>query len=217
MQSIWYKLTHIPRNIDDFLDVAGQTPGKTAKINLIYYDIIKKRHPVIQLLAEIEIKYGGSVKKIKEICGQYRQTNSEEEKRSKVRHANTKLKKIFEKMSAYDVPFEAADNEFEINPPDHRKTSENANPYEQFANAELILRDQLAIDRTILANERTFLAYIRTALSLILTGVGFIKFFESFSSHIAGWILIGLGIIVSFMGTWRTIRIAHSIKTAQSE
>ena len=49
------------------------------------------------------------------------------------------------------------------------------NPYEQFADSELILRDHLAIDRTVLANERTFLAYCRPALPLILTGAGCIK------------------------------------------
>jgi putative membrane protein len=91
------------------------------------------------------------------------------------------------------------------------------NPYERFADNELILRDQLAIDRTVLANERTFLAYCRTALAIILTGAGCIKFFDSGISNIVGWTLIELGIIVTAMGIWRTLRMARTIRTLQSQ
>jgi len=52
------------------------------------------------------------------------------------------------------------------------------NPYDRFRGNELILRDELAIDRTILANERTVLAYIRGAISLVIVGVTFIHFAE---------------------------------------
>ena len=50
-------------------------------------------------------------------------------------------------------------------------------PYREFRAEELILRDFLALDRTVLANQRTFLAYIRTSLAFLVTGAGFIKFF----------------------------------------
>ena len=43
-----------------------------------------------------------------------------------------------------------------------REAGKTGNRYEGFAKSDLILRDQLAIDRTLLANERTVLAYIRT-------------------------------------------------------
>lgn len=39
---------------------------------------------------------------------------------------------------------------------------------------DLILRDHLAIDRTVLANERTLLAYGRTALTLLIVGFSFL-------------------------------------------
>ncbi len=42
-------------------------------------------------------------------------------------------------------------------------------------NNELILRDQLAIDRTRLANERTFLAYFRTFIVILSSGVAILK------------------------------------------
>jgi putative membrane protein len=89
------------------------------------------------------------------------------------------------------------------------------NPYARFADTELILRDQLAIDRTVLANERTFLAYCRTALALILTGAGCIKFFDGALSDFAGWTLIGLGLVVQAVGVWRTSRMGHNIGTVQ--
>ncbi len=44
-------------------------------------------------------------------------------------------------------------------------------PYARFKGEDLILRDELAINRTILANEATLLAYVRSALTLIIAGV----------------------------------------------
>lgn len=40
---------------------------------------------------------------------------------------------------------------------------------------EIILRDQLALERTRLANERTLLSYIRTSLYLIVGGIAFLR------------------------------------------
>ncbi len=45
------------------------------------------------------------------------------------------------------------------------------NSYTRFKNDALILRDELAIDRTVLANERTLMAYLRSAVSLLIAGV----------------------------------------------
>ncbi|MBM4142189.1 MAG: DUF202 domain-containing protein [Lentisphaerae bacterium] len=86
-----------------------------------------------------------------------------------------------------------------------------ANPYAKFADADLILRDQLAIDRTILANERTLLAYARTCLALILTGAGAVKFFDGLASDAAGWTLIGLGLAIAVVGLWRSLGMARNI------
>lgn len=40
--------------------------------------------------------------------------------------------------------------------------------YEKLDRKSLILRDHLAVDRTILANERTVLAYVRTILTAFI-------------------------------------------------
>ncbi len=91
------------------------------------------------------------------------------------------------------------------------------NLYAQFAGAELILRDQLAIDRSVLANERTFLAYCRTSLALFITGAGAIKFLEGTLASVGGWGLIILGVVVAVIGSWRSLTTSRNIKTVYGQ
>jgi len=49
-------------------------------------------------------------------------------------------------------------------------------PYSKFEKGNLILRDELAIDRTLLANERTLLAYLRSGVALVIAGVSIYHF-----------------------------------------
>ena len=79
---------------------------------------------------------------------------------------------------------------------------EKLRPYQRFHRTQLILRDELAVDRTILANERTFLYYVRLSISLIFAGISSVpfsmeKFFETvgflcvptvFGAGIYGWL-----------------------------
>jgi putative membrane protein len=48
-------------------------------------------------------------------------------------------------------------------------------PYRKFASEDLVLRDELALDRTRLANERTLLAYARTSIMLLVSGATALK------------------------------------------
>jgi len=73
----------------------------------------------------------------------------------------------------------------------HNQTN---HPYSKFSNDELILRDELAVDRTLLANERTLLAYLRSAVSLALAGVSIMHFSEQQWFWIIGLICIPGGI-----------------------
>jgi putative membrane protein len=73
-------------------------------------------------------------------------------------------------------------------------------PYENFSAHEFILRDWLALDRTVLANERTFLAYGRTSLGLFLTGVTLIKVFKSDFAIGTGWVFVFVAIGVFIYG-----------------
>ncbi len=51
---------------------------------------------------------------------------------------------------------------------------------------DMILRDYLAIDRTILSNERTFLGYIRTTLTMIVVGISLVKLFNTSLTTLVG-------------------------------
>jgi putative membrane protein len=78
-------------------------------------------------------------------------------------------------------------------------------PYDRFQQDELILRDELALDRTRLANERTLLSYARTGLMLAVTGGTAIKLFGEESKQYVLWggVLIIVGIAIGLFGLWR--------------
>lgn len=79
----------------------------------------------------------------------------------------------------------------------------NKLPYDNFNPDEFILRDWLALDRTVLANERTFLAYGRTALALMAAGITLIKVFESDLAIGAGWGFVVVALVVFGFGVQR--------------
>lgn len=89
------------------------------------------------------------------------------------------------------------------------------NPYERFQCKELILRDELAIDRTILANERTILAYLRGALTLVIAGATFLHFFDKGVLFYIGIICVPLGLAVGIFGVLRYWKMDKRIRTAR--
>jgi len=91
----------------------------------------------------------------------------------------------------------------------------NENPYERFQCEELILRDELAIDRTILANERTILAYLRAALTLVIAGVTFLHFFDNGMLLYVGVICVPLGIATGILGVLRYRKMDKRIRTTR--
>ena len=74
--------------------------------------------------------------------------------------------------------------------------SNHTDPYSRFHEQQLILRDELALDRTVLANERTLLAYLRTALALVLSGVTFLHFAQALWFSIVGVVCLAVGLAV---------------------
>ncbi len=64
----------------------------------------------------------------------------------------------------------------------------------------MILRDYLAVDRTILTNETAFMAYVRTSLALLAAGVSLIKFFNDPVMHVLGWAFMGVGTVLAMYG-----------------
>jgi len=89
------------------------------------------------------------------------------------------------------------------------------NKYENFSKKDLILRDHLAIDRTILANERTLLAYVRTSLAVIAVGATLIYFSSIMALNFLGIVSIIVGISILFIGFIRYKKMVKSIGKAR--
>lgn len=90
------------------------------------------------------------------------------------------------------------------------------NPYDRFRGDDLILRDELAIDRTILANERTVLAYFRGAISLVIVGITFIHFAEPGQLlFYVGLACLPLGLFVGAFGYGRYRKMNREINVVR--
>jgi putative membrane protein len=82
--------------------------------------------------------------------------------------------------------------------------------YEKFCE-EMILRDFLALDRTILANKRTLLAYLRTSNGLLASGIGMVKLVTDGIINILGFILIVGALPVLIIGTTEYIKMQKTL------
>lgn len=91
-------------------------------------------------------------------------------------------------------------------------------PYNEFKREDMILRDWLALDRTILANKRTFLAYGRTSIALMGLGMAFVKLIYHPFFEFSGFALMAVGVVV-FVTGWRefTINKNHFRKLVEKE
>jgi len=88
-------------------------------------------------------------------------------------------------------------------------------PYDRFSTDDLILRDELAIDRTLLANERTLLAYARSAVTLVLAGLSFVHFSDTPWFIFVGAACVPLGAAILVFGVVRFVRMKKSITRAR--
>ncbi|OGV69293.1 MAG: hypothetical protein A2269_04315 [Lentisphaerae bacterium RIFOXYA12_FULL_60_10] len=86
-----------------------------------------------------------------------------------------------------------------------------ASPYAKFEGDSLILRDELAVDRTLLANERTLLAYLRSSISMLIAGVSIIHFSEAGWFYAIGVACIPTGIVIGHFGIKRYLKMNRSI------
>lgn len=87
----------------------------------------------------------------------------------------------------------------------------NASPYSKFESADLILRDELAIDRTLLANERTLLAYLRSGVALLIAGVTIIHFAQGGWFWTVGLACLPTGIVTGIVGIARYRKMNRAI------
>ena len=93
----------------------------------------------------------------------------------------------------------------------------NDSPYGGFDSDDLILRDELAIDRTLLANERTLLAYLRAGVALLIAGVSIIHFSQEGWFWGVGSSCIPAGIITGIVGVVRYRRMNQSISLVRRQ
>lgn len=84
-------------------------------------------------------------------------------------------------------------------------------PYKRFKSDDLILRDELAIDRTLLANERTLLSYLRSGVALLIAGVSIIHFSQEGWFWAVGIACIPTGLVAGIVGTIRYRRMNQLI------
>lgn len=84
-----------------------------------------------------------------------------------------------------------------------KETNMNDTPYSRFDGNDLILRDELAIDRTLLANERTLMAYLRSGVALLIAGVSIIHFSQEGWFWAVGIACLPTGVITGIVGVAR--------------
>jgi putative membrane protein len=84
-------------------------------------------------------------------------------------------------------------------------------PYSKIDDGELMLRDKLAIDRTLLANERTLLAYLRSGVALLIAGVTILHFSQEGWFRAVGILSIPIGLAAGVLGVARYRRMNHAI------
>lgn len=90
-------------------------------------------------------------------------------------------------------------------------------PYTKFDDSKLILRDELAIDRTVLANERTLLAYLRSGVALVIAGVSIMHFSREGWFWAVGIACIPVGIIAGIVGVIKYRRMNKTISIVRKK
>jgi putative membrane protein len=88
-------------------------------------------------------------------------------------------------------------------------------PYSKYKSEELILRDDLAMDRTLLANERTLLAYLRSGVALLIAGVTIMHFSAEEWFWLIGLACLPSGIFVIVIGALRYRKMKKRIMSAR--
>lgn len=89
------------------------------------------------------------------------------------------------------------------------------NKLEKTINKDLILRENLALQRTTLANQSTFLSFLRTSMYFLVAGLG-VKNLLNVPGHLVYQIIFYvISVCVLVFGTWNYLR--HKKKIEQSK
>ncbi len=90
-------------------------------------------------------------------------------------------------------------------------------PYSRFAKDDLILRDELSVDRTLLANERTLLAYLRSAVALLIAGASIMHFSQHVWFLVVGIICIPTAAFTGMVGVLRFRKMNRRIAMVRTQ
>lgn len=71
---------------------------------------------------------------------------------------------------------------------------------EKQINKDLILRESLALQRTILANQSTFLAFLRTSIYFFVAGISLESLLKIENSYIIEWFLFISSFVIFWIG-----------------
>ncbi len=216
-RSVLYRLSGRPRNDEDLIDWVSAAGPVTIDLRLRRLERAGELRLVSQLLAGFRVSNHRSRLAFDRICGGYMDTQSRTLQAKAVAAANTQVRDLVQRLRELGVTVIEHQTAFPaVDTPE--KEHREMNPYQRFKGHELILRDELAIDRTVLANERTLLSYLRTGLALALTGGGIIRFFEATPGPEAiGIGLIAIGGLVSILGVHRFVGMDRRIRIARTQ
>ena len=89
-------------------------------------------------------------------------------------------------------------------------TTTDTKTYQKFCD-EMILRDFLALDRTLLANKRTLLSYVRTSIGLLASGIGMVKLVTDGIINILGFVFIASALPVLIIGVVEYVKMQKKL------
>ena len=78
-------------------------------------------------------------------------------------------------------------------------------------NKDLILREQLAWERTKMAIQRTTLSFLRTALYFIVAGISIRHALDFQRNFLIQWVLIGIGFLILLIGALNHHRLSKKL------
>lgn len=82
-------------------------------------------------------------------------------------------------------------------------------------NKDLILREKLALQRTMLANQTTFLAFLRTSMYFLVAGISINNLTTVKYGFFIEWIFIVIAVVLLLLGIFNYR--SHRIKIYESE
>jgi putative membrane protein len=86
---------------------------------------------------------------------------------------------------------------------------------QQILNKDLILREKLALQRTVLANQSTFLAFLRTSMYFLMAGLTLQNIFLGKNYLFLELVLFGISILVLVIGIINYFKHKNKISTSE--